>query len=70
MKKFHNVGFEDIRVVGRKPFGLHDLRRYPLFAPEFIDFLERALPERRHGELVSSIAVTGRKPQGGPPPGS
>lgn len=70
MKKFHNVGFEDIRVVERMPFGLHDLRRYPLFAPEFVDFLERAIPERRHRELVSSIVVTGRKPGGGPRPGN
>jgi hypothetical protein len=63
-KKFFNVGFEDIAVLERRAFGLDDLRRYPLFAPEFIDFLRRVVPEHRHREMVFSIVVTGRKPEG------
>jgi hypothetical protein len=63
LKKFFNVGFEDIAVVDRMPFGLDDLRRYPLFAPEFIEFLRRVMPGHRHREMVSSIVVTGRKPE-------
>jgi hypothetical protein len=63
IKKFFNVGFEDIAVVERRPFGLGDLTRYPLFAPEFLDFLRRIMPPARHAELVSSIAVTARKPE-------
>lgn len=62
LKKFHNVGFEAVEVVERRPFGLGELTRYPLFAPEFLDFLRRAIPSHRHGELVYSIAVTARKP--------
>lgn len=62
LKKFFNAGFEDIAVVDRRPFGLDDLRRYPLFAPEFIDFLRRVMPEPRHLEIVLSIVVTARKP--------
>ena len=68
LKKFLNVGFEDVTVVERMPFGLDDLRRYPLFAPEFIDFLRRVMPEHRHREMVFSIVVTGHKPEGRPVP--
>ena len=63
MKKFFNVGFEGTAVAERRPFGLEDLTRYPLFAPDFLDFLRRIVPSRRHAELVFSIVVTARKPQ-------
>jgi hypothetical protein len=49
-------------VVDRRPFGLDDLHRYPLFAPEFLDFLARVMPPGRHAELVVSIVITARKP--------
>lgn len=65
LKKFFNAGFEEIRVVDRKPFGLAELARYPLFAPEFLDFLRKVVPSHRHEELVYSIVVTGRKPEKG-----
>ena len=63
LKKFFNVGFEDIAVVARAPFGLDELGRYPLFAPEFLQFLRAAIPTARHRELVFSIAVTANKPR-------
>ena len=62
LKKFFNVGFEDIAVVERKPFGLTDLARYPLFTKEFLAFLRNVMPVHRHEELVFSILVTARKP--------
>jgi hypothetical protein len=62
LKKFFNVGFEAIEVVERRWFGLGDLSRYPLFAPEFLEFMRNSMPRTRHDELVSSIAVTARKP--------
>jgi hypothetical protein len=63
LKKFFNVGFEEICVVERKPIGLEDLSRYPLFAPDFLDFLRRVIPPERHRELVYSITVVARKPR-------
>ena len=58
MKKLFNVGFTDRRVVERLPFGLDDLRRYPLFTADFLEFMRRAMPPERHRELVFSIAIT------------
>ena len=63
LKKFFNVGFEGIEVVERKPFGLEDLTRYPLFTPDFIDFMRRIMPPHRHAVLVFSIVITARKPE-------
>lgn len=56
------MGFEEFRVVERKPFGLEDLTRYPLFDPDFLDFMRRVMPPERHAELVFSIVLTARKP--------
>lgn len=63
LKKFLNVGFDEIETQDRRPFGLDDLTRYPLFAPEFLDSLRRVMPSHRHAELVFSLVVTARKPQ-------
>lgn len=57
------MGFERIETHGRQPFGLADLTRYPLFAPDFLDFLRRAIPPERHAELVFALLVTARKPE-------
>ena len=62
IKKFFNVGFDDIAVVERRSFGLSDIARYPLFTSDFIDFLRRLMPPERHAELVHSIVITARKP--------
>jgi hypothetical protein len=62
LKKFFNVGFEDIRVVERRSVGLEQIGLYPLFAADFLDLLRRLTPEENHSELVFSITVTARKP--------
>ena len=62
IKKFFNVGFEAIAVVTRRAFGLPDLSRYPLFAPEFLAFMGKTMPSHRHDELVYSITITARTP--------
>lgn len=62
LKKFFNVGFEAIKVVERQACGLADISRYPLFAPDFISFLERSIPSHRHAKLAFSIVVMAGKP--------
>jgi hypothetical protein len=62
LKKLFNVGFEGIAVVERRWFGLGDLSRYPLFAPESLEFMRTTMPSHCHDELVSSITVTAHKP--------
>jgi hypothetical protein len=45
LKKFFNVGFEEIHVVERTPLGLDDLSRYPLRC-RFSGLLETGNPVR------------------------
>jgi hypothetical protein len=68
LKKLLNVGFEEIASTARRPFGLDDLRRYPLFSPDFLDFLRRAMPNERHDGLAYGLVVTARKPRPGKAP--
>lgn len=62
VKKFQNVGFEDVQTHDRRPFGLDDLARYPLFTPEFLAFMRAALPPERHRDPVFSLVVTAVRP--------
>lgn len=64
IKKVANVGFETVTVVDRRPFGIDTLARYPIFPPEFVDFLRRVIPTDRHDDLVWSLVVLARKPEG------
>ena len=61
-KKLFNVGFEAVATVDRRPFRLADLARYPLFPPEFLDFVRRVLPSELDQDIVQTVVVTGRRP--------
>ncbi len=61
LKKFFNVGFEDIRVVERRSVGLEQIASYPLFTPDFLDLLRRTMPAENQSAVVFSITVTARK---------
>ena len=62
LKKFFNVGFEDIRVVDRRSVGLEHIALYPLFTTDFLDLLQRVTPMERRTQLVFAVTVTARKP--------
>ena len=63
-KKVTNVGFEAVATVDRRPFGIEALASYPVFPPKFVGFLRRVVPADRHDELVWSLVVLARKPEG------
>ena len=60
-RKVVNVGFEAVEMIDRRPFGLAALGRYPLFPPEFLDFVRRVVPPEHHDTLVHAVIVTARK---------
>jgi hypothetical protein len=57
-RKLVNVGFEAVVVRDRRPFGLAELGRYPIFPPEFLDFVRRVVPPDRHDALVYAVDLT------------
>jgi hypothetical protein len=61
-----NVGFEAVATVDRRPFGLAALARYPLFPPEFLDFVCRVVPPEHHDILVHAVVLTANKGAGRP----
>jgi hypothetical protein len=61
-RKLFNVGFEAIATAARAPFGLDALARYPLFPPQFVDFVRTAVPPPQHDHLVHAVVVTAVRP--------
>jgi hypothetical protein len=61
-KKVLNVGFESIAVEERRPVGIDELARYPVFPEELVEFLRRAIPASRQAALVWSVTLTALKP--------
>ena len=57
-RKLANVGFDRVVLRERRPFGLAALARYPIFPPEFLDFVRRAVPPSRHDALVYAVDIT------------
>lgn len=60
--KLENVGFEELAIIERRPFGLHDAARYPLFTPDLIELMDELLPPDRKDEVAVSVTLTARKP--------
>ena len=61
--KLGNVGFTDLDIVDRRPFGLEDAARYPLFTPDLIELMGDLLPEHQQDEVAVAVTVTARKPR-------
>jgi hypothetical protein len=61
-RKVANVGFVEVATCARAPVGLDAVACYPLFPPEFLDFVRRTVPPERHAAIVHSVVVTARRP--------
>jgi arsenite methyltransferase len=61
-RKLQRLGFEDITVDTRVPFGLDAAALYPLFTPDLIAALRQLLPEERHAHVATSVVVRARRP--------
>ncbi len=56
------VGFGDIQIVDRSPFGLDLALQFPLFTPDLIDLMRRLIPPDRQDEVAMSVIVTATNP--------
>jgi len=55
------VGFTDIEVPERFPFGLDRTAGYPLFTPDLVDLMRKLIPAEKQDEIATSVIVTARK---------
>ena len=60
--KLTGVGFEDPQVHERRPFGLEDAARYPLFTPDLVRLMRELLPPDRQQEVAVAVTISARKP--------
>jgi arsenite methyltransferase len=54
--KMQKIGFTDLTVHERRPFGLDDAERYPLFTPDLIELMRTLLPEAQQRQVAVAIA--------------
>ena len=60
--KLLTVGFTNLSVVERRPFGIDDAARYPLFTPDLIEVMRRVVPVDRRDEVAVAVTVTATRP--------
>lgn len=61
-KWLRKAGFQEIAVADQRWLGIDDLERYPLFTPDLLDLMRRAIAPERHNALARSMTFTARKP--------
>lgn len=55
------MGFTDIGVPERFPFGLDRAAGYPLFTPDLVDLMRELIPSDRQDEIATSVIVKATK---------
>ena len=59
--KMTRVGFRNVEVLDRRPFGLSEAARYPLFTPELIELMQTLLSPTQHAEVATAVTESARK---------
>lgn len=60
--KLEQAGFEEIEVVVRRPLGVDDVARYPLFTPDVLELMRSLIEPERQTRIAVAIVVKARKP--------
>ncbi len=61
VKKLRRAGFVDVGVRDERWLSIDDCRHYPLFTPELLDLLRRAIAPERHHAVARALVFTARK---------
>jgi hypothetical protein len=62
-RKMLNVGLRDVEVVERRPFGLTDVARYPLFTPDLIELMRRLLRAEQRAQVAVAVTMSAVRPE-------
>lgn len=60
VKKLQRMGFEEVEVVDREPWGVGDCALYPLFDDDLIALMKRVIPSEQQAHIGDSIVVKAR----------
>lgn len=58
--KLKRVGFVDVTVVERHPFGIDEGEMYPLFTDELIDLMRKLIPVEKQHRIGVSVVLKAR----------
>ncbi|MDQ6849380.1 MAG: methyltransferase domain-containing protein [Actinomycetota bacterium] len=62
LRSLNRVGFVDLTVRERHPFGVADCARFPLFTPELLAVMRTSIPPAEQADVATCLTVTGRQP--------
>ena len=54
-------GFPTIEVFDRRSMTLDELAVYPLFTPEFLEWLKQSIPPAQQDRIIYTAHIRGRK---------
>ena len=60
VEKLNKVGFIDIEIPHRHPFGVDQCAQYPLFTDDLIQLMRDLLPVEKQREVATSIVLKAR----------
>jgi len=63
-RKIERMGFTDVRIGARIPYGVERAALYPLFTPAMIDLMREVIPPERQAAVAVSVIARARKPSG------
>ena len=60
--KLRKVGFADVWIGDKVPYGIEQAALYPLFTPELVQLMRGLIPQERQDRIAISVIVRARKP--------
>ena len=60
--KLRKVGFADVWIGEKVPYGIDQAALYPLFTAELVDLMRRLIPQERQDRVAISVIVRAQKP--------
>jgi len=64
-RKIEKMGFTDVWIGERIPYGVERAALYPLFTPAVIDLMRELIPPERQAAVAVSVIAKGTKPSDG-----
>lgn len=57
VERLEKSDFTGIEILQRRPWGIEDCERYPLFDSDLIALMRQLIPEERHDRVAESIVI-------------
>ncbi|MGH2590112.1 MAG: hypothetical protein ACRDGW_04870 [Actinomycetota bacterium] len=60
--KLRKVGFADVWIGEKVPYGIEHAALYPLFTDELVELMRKLIPAERQDRVAISVIAKARKP--------